>query len=139
MPESFEVVAARLEETMKAVTTGMDEVKASVGQLTESVKEVTAVAQKASYEAKSSQESMATMWSRIDAQKETVESLVAFTEQIRGAGKAVLIVLSMTQGILIMLLVWLFSSVAAIREQKAVVEYRLLQIEKVQGAEHAKD
>lgn len=118
----IEVALARMETQLTGIAKSIDEVKLSsteaLSKSRDALQASTSAEQKAN-----------TLFTRIDEAREERNSLIGFQEQAKGFLKAIAFGVGVIQAIFVAFLIWLVSSVAGLREQKGVLDYRLQQVE----------
>lgn len=118
----IEVALARMETQLTGIAKSIDEVKLSsteaLSKSRDALQASTSAEQKAN-----------TLFTRIDEAREERNSLMGFQEQAKGFLKAIAFGVGVIQAIFVAFLIWLVSSVAGLREQKGVLDYRLQQVE----------
>lgn len=129
MPETTETKLARMEEILKAVLTNTAEMKASIECSSASASEAVAKAALAQQNAEDAKRSVQTVFTRIDEGRLERADLTQFTNQLKGAGKAAVFIFGLFQVLFMALVIWLFSSVSTLRESKAVLDFRIQQLE----------
>ena len=129
MPETTETKLARMEEILKAVLTNTAEMKASIECSSASASEAIAKAALAQQNAEDAKHTVQTAFTRIDEGRTERAQLTEFANQLKGAGKSAAMIVGFFQVLFMTLLIWLFSSVSALRESRAVLEYRVQQLE----------
>lgn len=129
MPETTETKLARMEEILKAVLLNTAEMKASIECSSASASEAIAKAALAQQNAEDAKHTVQTAFTRIDEGRTERAQLTEFANQLKGAGKSAAMIVGFFQVLFMTLLIWLFSSVSALRESRAVLEYRVQQLE----------
>ena len=129
MPETTETKLARMEEILKAVLTNTAEMKSSIECSAAASSEAIAKAALAQQNAEDAKRTVQTAFTRIDEGRTERTQLTEFANQLKGAGKSAAIIISFFQVLFMTLLIWLFSSVSTLRESRAVLEYRVQQLE----------
>lgn len=130
-----QVALARMDENVKALLTTTAEIKQMVEKVQSDSASAKVIADEACRIADEAKRNVATAFTRIDEARNERQELVQFAAQLKGAGKATMIVFGLMQTLVMALVLWLFSSVSSLRETKAVLEYRLQTVEQSQKAE----
>ena len=129
MPETTETKLARMEEILKAVLLNTAEMKASIECSSASASEAIAKAALAQQNAEDAKHTVQTAFTRIDEGRTERAQLTEFANQLKGAGKSAAMIVGFFQVLFMTLLIWLFSSVSTLRESRAVLDYRVQQLE----------
>lgn len=129
MPETTETKLARMEEILKAVLLNTAEMKASIECSSASASEAVAKAALAQQNAEDAKRTVQTAFTRIDEGRSERAQLTEFANQLKGAGKAAVAIVGFFQVLIMAMVIWLVSSVSTLRESRAVLEYRVQQLE----------
>lgn len=129
MPETTETRLARMEEILKTVLLNTAELKNTIDAQVSSAAEASSRVSLAQQTAEDAKKTVATVFTRIDEGRDERKSLGEFVSQLKGAGKAAVFIFGLFQTLFMALLIWLFSTVSTLRETRAVLEYRVNQLE----------
>ena len=129
MPETTETKLARMEEILKAVLANTAEMKASIECSSAASSDAISKATLAQQNAEDAKRSVQTVFTRIDEGRTERVALTEFTNQLKGAGKAGITIIGFFQVLIMALVIWVVSSVSQLRESRAVLEYRVQQME----------
>lgn len=129
MPETTETRLARMEEILKAVLNNTAEMKSSIDCSSAASSEAIAKAALAQQNAEDAKKSVQTVFTRIDEGRTERVALTEFTNQLKGAGKAAVFIIGFFQALFMALMIWLFSTVSTLRETRAVLDFRVNQLE----------
>ena len=129
MPETTETKLARMEEILKAVLLNTAEMKASIECSSASASEAVAKAALAQQNAEDATRTVQTAFTRIDEGRNERAQLTEFANQLKGAGKAAVTIVGFFQVLIMAMVIWSVSSIATLRENRAVLEFRVQQLE----------
>ena len=129
MPETTETRLARMEEILKAVLTNTAEMKSSIECSAAASSEAIAKAALAQQNAEDAKRTVQTAFTRIDEGRNERASLNEFANQLKGAGKAAATIIGFFQVLIMAMIIWMVSSVSTLRENRAVLEFRVNQLE----------
>lgn len=129
MPETTETRLARMEEILKTVLLNTAELKSTIECHASASAEADRKAALAQQTAEDAKKTVATVFTRIDEGRDERKSLTEFVSQMKGAGKAAVFIFGLFQTLFMALMIWLFSTVSTLRETRAVLEYRVNQLE----------
>ena len=124
-----EIALARMDENVKSILATVEQIKTSVEKAQCASSDATARATAAAQTAEEAKRIVDTAFVRIDEARDERQELVRFSEQLKGAGKSAVFIFGLFQALFMALLIWLFSSVSTLRETKAVLEFRVQQLE----------
>jgi hypothetical protein len=131
MPDETPVQIARIEENLKAILQGMADIKSSIEHSNSTSAEAIARASLAHQTA----EAVKTVFVRIDEVRDQSKKLQDFASQLTGGFKAAAFIFGFFQVLIMSLVIWSVSTIADLRENKAVINYRI-QILEGQNAKH---
>ena len=129
MPESPETQLARMDENIKNLLKSFEEVKTSITTSNSTSAEAHARASLAESKADDAKSFCETAFQRIDEAREERKVLTDFVSQLKGAGKAAVTIFGLFQALFVAIMIWLFSTVSTLRENRAILEYRVNQLE----------
>jgi len=135
MPDETPVQIARIEENLKAILQGMAEIKCSIEHSNSTSADAIARASLAHQTAEDVKTTVSTAFRRIDEVRDESKKLQDFAAQLTGGFKAAAFIFGFFQVLIMALVIWSVSTIADLRENKAVINYRI-QILEGQNAKH---
>lgn len=123
------ITLASMGESLRHLAAGIEEIKDSVKSAACASSDAVSKSAMAMQKAESALNTTNTVFARIDEGRSERVSLTEFTNQLKGAGKAATLVFGLLQAIFMALMIWVLSSVSTLRESKAVIDFRIQQLE----------
>ena len=123
------VTLAKMGESLQHLAAGIEEIKESVKSAACASSDAVSKSSMAMQKAEAALNTTTTVFARIDEGRNERASLTEFTNQLKGAGKAATLVFGLLQAIFMALMIWVLSSVSTLRENRAVLDFRIQQLE----------